>query len=99
MKSNSSAMLAAFLVTAASPVALAQLEVGGNLLDNCAEIDALQSAGSFSEARDKARLCLRGIEQELTGEIGQYFLPQVGDWTRTSFEESQALGFSNINAT
>jgi hypothetical protein len=81
------------------PPALAQLEVGGDLLDNCAEIDALQSAGNFAAARDKARLCLEGIEQELTGEIGQFFLPQVGAWTRTSFDETKALGFSNISAS
>lgn len=79
--------------------ASAQLEVGGDLLDNCADIDALQSAGNFTEARDKARLCLEGIEQELVGAVGQFFLPQVGDWTRTDFEETQVFGFSNIEAT
>lgn len=84
-------------VLAVSPV-MAQLEVGGDLLDNCAEIDALQSAGNFAQARDKARLCLEGIEEEMTGEIGQYFLPNIGDWSRTSFDENNALGFSNISA-
>ncbi len=80
------------------PSVFAQLEVGGDLLDNCAEIDPLQNAGDFSEARDKARLCLEGLEQQLTVEVGQYFLPQIGAWTRTSFEQNQVLGFANITA-
>jgi hypothetical protein len=89
----------AFLATAAAhPAAYAQLELGGNLLDNCADIDALQNSGNFSEARDKARLCLEGLEQELVGEVGQFFRPQVGDWTRTSFDQNQAMGFSNVSA-
>ena len=92
------AILAGVLIAAHMPVALAQLEVGGDLLDNCAEIDALQNAGSFSEARDKARLCLDGLEQQLVGEVGQYFLPQIGAWTRTSFEQNQVIGFTNISA-
>lgn len=83
----------------AAPCAMAQLEVGGDLLDNCGDIDALQSAGNFSQARDKARLCLEGIEQQLVGEVGQFFQAQVGAWTRTSFEESNVLGFTNISAT
>ena len=90
-------MMGAWLAVGA-PSAFAQLEVGGDLLDNCAEIDPLQNAGNFSEARDKARLCLEGLEQELTGEVGQYFLPQIGDWTRTSFEQSQVMGLANITA-
>ena len=90
-------MMAAWLAVGA-PSAFAQLEVGGDLLDNCAEIDPLQNAGNFSEARDKARLCLEGLEQELTSEVGQYFLPQIGDWTRTSFEQSQVMGLTNITA-
>jgi hypothetical protein len=83
----------------ASGTALAQLEVGGDLLDNCGDIDALQSAGNFSQARDKARLCLQGIEQELTGEVGLYFREEISGWTRTSFEENQVMGFSNISAS
>ena len=86
-------MMGAWLAVGA-PSAFAQLEVGGDLLDNCAEIDPLQNAGNFSEARDKARLCLEGLEQELTSEVGQYFLPQIGDWTRTSFEQSQVMGLT-----
>lgn len=78
--------------------AAAQLEVGGDLLDNCGEIDALQSAGSFTAARDKARLCLEGIEQELTGEVGQFFTAEISGWTRTSFEQNDVMGFSNISA-
>jgi hypothetical protein len=78
---------------------LAQLEVGGDLLGNCAEIDALQKAGDFTAARDKARLCLDGIEQELSGQVSSYFRPQIGDWKRTSLEESDALGFTNTQST
>ena len=98
MISNNAVVSAAVLILTCSPAALAQLEVGGDLLDNCADIDALQNAGNFTEARDKARLCLEGIEQQLVGEVGQYFLPQIGAWTRTSYEENQAMGFTNITA-
>ena len=98
MISNNAVISAAVLILTCSPPALAQLEVGGDLLDNCADIDALQNAGNFTEARDKARLCLEGIEQQLVGEVGQYFLPQVGAWTRTSYEENQVMGFTNITA-
>jgi hypothetical protein len=92
------AILAGIVAAARFPVALAQLEIGGDLLDNCAQIDALQNAGNYSEARDKARLCLDGLEQQLVGEVGQFFLPQVGEWTRTDFEENSAMGFTNISA-
>ncbi len=86
------------LAVGVSPLAFGQLEIGGDLLDNCAEIDGLRLAGNYTEARDKARLCLEGLEEELTGEVGQYFLEQVGDWTRTSFDQNQAMGFTNITA-
>jgi len=76
----------------------AQLEVGGSLLDNSADVDSLQSNGNFTEARDKARLCLDGIEQELSGEIAQFFLEQIGDWIRVSIEQNQVMGFNNITA-
>jgi len=98
MSSKTFAILAGVLIAIRVPVALAQLEVGGDLLDNCADIDALQNSGSFSEARDKARLCLEGLEQELVGEVGQYFLAQIGEWTRSSFEQNQVMGFTNISA-
>lgn len=91
-------LLASLLAVGAVPVAFGQLEVGGNLLNNCADIDSLQKAGSFSAARDKARLCLDGLERELATEVGEFFLPQVGGWTRTSFDQSRAMGFSNISA-
>lgn len=91
-------MSSAFLALIVSPGAFAQLEVGGDLLDNCAEIDALQSAGNFSAARDRARLCLDGIEQQLLGALGQHFPEQVGAWMRTSYEENQVFGFTNITA-
>jgi len=98
MNTSKTGILIGVLIAGGSPIALAQLEVGGDLLDNCAEIDSLQSAGDFTQARDKARLCLEGLERELAGEIGQYFLPEIGLWTRTSFEQNQVMGFSNINA-
>ena len=79
--------------------AAAQLQVGGDLLDNCDDIAGLVNAGDFAEARDTARLCLDGIEQELTGEVGQFFYSDISGWTRTDFEENQAMGFSNITAT
>jgi len=98
MSTKTFGVLVALLSAASATEALAQLEVGGDLLDNCAEIDALQNAGNFTEARDKARLCLEGLEQQLLGEVGQYFLPQVGAWTRTSYEQNQVMGFTNITA-
>jgi len=98
MRNIDRSILVGVLIAVRMPVAFAQLEVGGDLLDNCADIDALQNSGSFSEARDKARLCLEGLEQELVGEVGQYFLPQIGEWTRTSFEQNQVMGFTNISA-
>jgi len=76
----------------------AQLEVRGGLLDNCADVDALQSSGSFTETRDRARLFLEGIEQELSGVIAQLFLEQIGEWTRVSIEQNQVMGFNNITA-
>jgi hypothetical protein len=91
-------ILIGVLLVGGVPISLAQLEVGGSLLGNCAEIDPLQSAGNFAEARDKARLCLEGLEQQLVGEVGQYFLPQIGLWTRTSFQQDNVMGFTNITA-
>ena len=81
------------------PAAFAQLEVGGDMLDNCSRIDDLQKAGNFSEARGAARLCLEGLEQQLEGEVGEYFLMEVAGWKRTSFEQNKAMGFSNTSAT
>ena len=98
MSKKALGVLVALLTVISANKVLAQLEVGGDLLDNCAEIDALQNAGNFTEARDKARLCLEGLEQQLVGEIGQFFLEQIGDWARTSFEQNQVMGFTNITA-
>lgn len=78
--------------------AYAQLEVGGELLDNCKQIDALVKDGNFPEAKEKTALCLEGIEQRLTNEVSNYFHEEIGDWTRTSLENNQAMGFSNISA-
>jgi hypothetical protein len=79
--------------------AFGQLEVGGDLLSNCTQIDALSKNGDYAEARDKARLCLEGLEQKVQGEIGTFFLPEVAGWTRTSFEQDSALGLANISAS
>ncbi len=98
MSVTKQSILVGVLVAVSPLVSLAQLEVGGDLLDNCADIDALQAAGNFSEARDSARLCLDGLEQQLMGELGQYFPAEVGAWTQTSFEQNQVMGFSNITA-
>ncbi len=80
------------------PAAFAQLEIGGDMLSNCSRIEGLRSTGNYAEARDAARLCLEGLEQELEGEIGRYFLMEVAGWTRVNFEQSSALGFSNTSA-
>ena len=88
----------AALIAISMPNAFAQLEVGGDFLDNCSKIEGLRNAGNYAEARDAARLCLEGLEQELEGEIGQYFLMEVAGWTRMSFEQNTAMGFSNTSA-
>lgn len=80
-------------------VASAQLEVGGGLLDNCKQIDALNDSGKFAEAKEKAQLCLQGIEQKLSGEISSYFYEEIAGWKRNRLEKNQAMGFSNVAAT
>jgi hypothetical protein len=42
----------------------------------------------LTEARDKARLCLEGVEQELSDEIAQFSLEQTGVWNRISIEQN-----------
>jgi len=98
MKTTKFAILAGIPLAVGVPVAFAQLEVGGDLLDNCADIDPLQSAGNFAQAADAAQLCLEGLQQQLAGEVAQFFLPVVGAWTRTGLEQNQVLGFTNIMA-
>ena len=78
--------------------AFAQLEVGGDLLDSCAEIEDLLDDGDFTAARDRARVCLDAIEQELSGEVSSLFPGQVGEWTQISLEQNQVMGFNNISA-
>jgi hypothetical protein len=87
------------LIIGAPSAALAQLEVGGSALDNCAEIDPLRKAGKFTEARDKAQVCLEALEQEVTGSVGDLFSANVAGWTRTGMEQGNALGFTNVTAT
>lgn len=81
----------------ASP-ASAQLEVAGDMLDNCSKIEGLREEEKLADARDAARLCLEGLEQELEGQVGQHFLDEVAGWTRTSFEQSKAMGFATTTA-
>jgi hypothetical protein len=88
------AALAAFAIQGA----MAQLELGGTLLENCGEIEALKNAGDFAQARDKAQLCLEGLDRELVGAIGLFFREEIGDWTRVSFEQNEVMGFNNISA-
>jgi hypothetical protein len=78
---------------------MAQLEVGGSALDNCAQIDGLRKAGNFTEARDKAQVCIEALEQEIAGSVGKLFPADVAGWQRTSMEQNSALGFNNISAT
>jgi hypothetical protein len=91
--------LLACVLLAASPAAMAQLEVGGSALDNCSQIDALRKAGNFTEARDKAQICLEALEQEVTGSVGKLFAADVAGWKRTSIEQNAAMGFTNVSAT
>lgn len=90
--------LAAVLLVV-SPAAMAQLEVGGSALDNCAQIDALRKAGNLTEARDKAQVCLEALEQEVAGSVGKMFPASVAGWQRTNIQQDGALGFTNISAT
>lgn len=98
MPKKTHALLAGILAAAALPAARAQLEIGGSLLDNCAKIDALQKAGNLTEARDKANLCLQGIEQKLQGQVGQLFHTDIAGWKRTSFDQNIVMGFANVSA-
>lgn len=81
------------------PTAFAQLEVGGGLLDNCAQVDSLRKSGDYAGARDKAQLCIQGLEQQLQNDVGKLFSAEVAGWKRTGIEQSQALGFTNVSAT
>jgi hypothetical protein len=94
-----SGLLATAFIGFASSSAFAQLEVGGTMLDNCAQIDALRKGGDFAAARDKAQLCLQALEQQLQTDIGKFFAADVAGWKRTNIEQNQALGFTNISAT
>ena len=91
-------LLAGFLIACTSN-ALAQLEVGGSALDNCAQIDPLRKAGNYTEARNKAQVCLEALEQEVTGSVGKLFAANVAGWTRTNIEQNNVLGFTNVTAT
>jgi hypothetical protein len=91
--------IAGALMVCGLPSAQAQLEVDGDMLASCSQIDSLRKAGNFAEARNKAQQCLQGLEQELGGEISTHFRAEVGGWTRTSLEQNAVLGFTNVSAT
>ena len=91
-------LLAGALFAGALPLT-AQLEVGGSVLDNCSQIDALRKAGDFTAARDKAAICLDALEQEITGSVGKLFSADVAGWKRTNIEQNNVLGFTNVTAT
>ena len=76
----------------------AQLDLGGDLLDECAKIDGLVKQKDYTEARSVARDCLEGLEQQLESAIEGLFPEDVAGWTRSSFEQSKAMGFSSTNA-
>jgi|GEM_PF-1903310 len=98
MKKQKQGLFFAALMVVGLPNAFAQLEIGGDLLESCSRIEGHRNSGNYAEARDAARLCLEGLEQELEGEIGQYFLMEVAGWRRTSFEQNKVMGFSNTSA-
>lgn len=99
MKKILTGLTTAVLLSMMLPPAHAQLEVGGDLLDNCSRIDELQKNGMYSEARNLAHLCLEGLDQKLEGEVGEYFLDDVAGWTRTSFEQNKSMGISITTAS
>ena len=92
-------LLAGVLFCAGALPLAAQLEVGGSVLDNCSQIDALRKAGDFTAARDKAAICLEALEQEVTGSVGKLFSAEVAGWKRTNIEQNNVLGFTNVTAT
>ena len=98
MRKTLTGLTTAVLLAMVLSPAHAQLEVGGDLLDNCSGIDELQKSGNYSEARKLARLCLEGLDQKLEGEVGEYFLEEVAGWRRTSFEQNKAMGLSITSA-
>jgi hypothetical protein len=91
--------LVGLLVTGVWQTAEAQLEVGASGAEVCAQIDGLRKAGNLSEARAKAQQCLEGLDQEVNGAAGKYFLQEVAGWKRTKIDQNQALGFNNISAS
>ena len=92
-------LLSVALTVIVAPPALAQLDLGGDMLDNCAKIAGLQEDEKYSEARAAARLCLEALDKKLEGAVGQYFLNDVAGWRRTSFEQNNAMGFAVTSAS
>ncbi len=90
-------VVASLLAVLAWPAG-AQLEVGGDLLDSCSEIEPAREAEDWTTARTKARLCLEGIEQKLEGQVEQYFREEIAGWKRIDLERAKAMGFQNTTA-
>ena len=99
MRKARDGLVGGVLFCAGAVPAIAQLEVGGSVLDNCSQIDALRKAGDFTAARDKAAICLEALEQEVTGSVGKLFSADVAGWKRTNIEQNNVLGFTNETAT
>jgi hypothetical protein len=89
---------AALLLSLHQP-AEAQLEVGGDLMDECGKIEGLVKADQYPEARSAARACLEALEGQLETEIAAQFPDDVAGWKRSGFEQNKAMGFSNTSAT
>ena len=79
--------------------AVAQLQVGGDALSKCSEIEGLRKQEMIPEARDAARRCLEGLEKLLEGEVGNFFLEDVAGWKRTRFEQNNALGMRSASGS
>ena len=52
------------LLLLASSRAFAQLDMGGDLVDECAKIEKLRKAGDIPAAKKAASDCLEGLERE-----------------------------------
>jgi len=97
-RTKTSLLILAFVALPAQ-YALAQLEVGGSLLDSCSQIDGLRKSGNFAAAKEKALQCIQGLDQQTQGDVSKSFPADVAGWKRTGIEQNQALGFNNITAT
>ena len=75
-----------------------QLDVGEALVDACGKIEKLHKKKNIPGARTEATECLKGLEQELGGNIGQFFLEEVAGWKCTRFRPNTAMAMLNASA-